>query len=127
MFGMFLPAGGMDVFIHQLAFAGWAGLLVTGLNLIPVGQLDGGHIAYALLGRQRARILGYVMLAVMAGLAFIWQGWILWLVILFMASRLQDMPLDDVTRLTPRQRVFAVAMLVLFALTFVPVPLTLVN
>jgi hypothetical protein len=63
----------------------------------------------------------------MAGLAFIWQGWILWLVILFMASRLQDMPLDDVTRLTPRQRVFAVAMLVLFALTFVPVPLTLVN
>jgi membrane-associated protease RseP (regulator of RpoE activity) len=127
VFGMVLPSGGMDVFIHQLAFAGWAGLLVTGLNLIPVGQLDGGHIAYALLGRQRARILGYAMLAVMVGLVFLWNGWILWLLILFLAVRLQDMPLDDVTRLTRRQRFFAALMLVVFALTFVPVPLTFVN
>lgn len=127
VFGMFLPSGGLDVFIHPLAFAGWAGLLVTGLNLIPVGQLDGGHIAYALLGRQRSRILGYVMLAAMVGLAFLWNGWILWLVILFMAVRLQDMPLDDVTQLTPRQAAFAAFMLIVFALTFVPVPLSLVN
>jgi membrane-associated protease RseP (regulator of RpoE activity) len=127
VFGMFLPSGGLDVFIHPLAFAGWAGLLVTGLNLIPVGQLDGGHIAYALLGRQRARILGYVMLAMMVGLAFLWNGWILWLLILLLAVRLQDTPLDDVTQLTPRQRIFAAAMLILFALTFVPAPLTFVN
>jgi membrane-associated protease RseP (regulator of RpoE activity) len=127
VFGRFLPSGGMDVFVHQLAFAGWAGLLVTGLNLIPVGQLDGGHIAYALLGQRRARILGYIMLAMMVGLVFLWQGWILWLIILFFAVRLQDMPLDDVTTLSPRQRAFAVAMLILFVLTFVPMPLTLVN
>jgi membrane-associated protease RseP (regulator of RpoE activity) len=127
VFGMFLPSGGMDVFIHQLAFAGWAGLLVTGLNLIPVGQLDGGHIAYALLGRERARVLGYVMLVVMVGLVFLWVGWILWLLILFLAVRLQDMPLNDITQLTPRQRIFASFMLILFALTFVPIPLTFVN
>ncbi len=127
VFGMYLPAGGLDVFIHPLAFAGWAGLLVTGLNLIPVGQLDGGHIAYALLGRQRARILGYVIVGMMVGLAVVWQGWILWLVILFMAVRLQDTPLDDITQLTPRQRAFGIVMLIIFALTFVPVPLTFVN
>ncbi len=117
----------MDVFIHQLAFAGWAGLLVTGLNLIPAGQLDGGHIAYALLGPQRAKVLGWAMLAVMVGLSFLWTGWVLWLVLLVLATRMQDMPLDEITELTAGQKVLAVAMLVLFVLVFVPVPLTIVQ
>jgi membrane-associated protease RseP (regulator of RpoE activity) len=127
VFGRWLPSGGVDVFIHQLAFAGWAGLLVTGLNLIPAGQLDGGHIAYALLGRRRAKILGWVMLGAMAVLSFFWTGWLLWLFLLFLATRLQDAPLDDITDLTDRQKVFAAAMLVLFVLVFVPVPLTIVQ
>lgn len=127
VFGRWLPSGGIDVFIHQLAFAGWAGLLVTGLNLIPAGQLDGGHIAYALLGPKRARVLGWVMLGAMVGLSFLWTGWVLWLVLLLLATRLQDMPLDDITELTDRQKVFAAAMLVLFVLVFVPVPLTIVQ
>ena len=127
VFGRWLPSGGTDVFIHQLAFAGWAGLLVTGLNLIPAGQLDGGHIAYALLGPKRAKMLGWVMLGVMAALSFLWTGWLLWLVLLLLATRLQDMPLDEITDLTDSQKVIAVAMLVLFVLVFVPVPLTIVQ
>ncbi len=127
MFGRWLPSAGMDVWVHQLAFAGWAGLLVTGLNLIPAGQLDGGHIAYALLGPKRARILGWVMLGVMAVLSFVWTGWLLWLVLLLLVTRIQDSPLDDVTELTDRQKLFAAAMLVVFVLVFVPVPLTIVQ
>jgi membrane-associated protease RseP (regulator of RpoE activity) len=127
IFRMWLPSGGMDVFIHQLAFAGWAGLLVTGLNLIPAGQLDGGHIAYALLGPQRARMLGWLMMGVLGALSFVWTGWLLWLVLLLLATRLQDMPLDDVTELTDGQRIVAAAMLMLFLLVFVPVPLTVVQ
>ena len=124
MFGRFLPSGGEDVFIHQLAFAGWAGLLVTGLNLMPAGQLDGGHIVYALLGARRARIVTWAMIAVMAGLCFVWNGWILWLVLLLLFARLQDMPLDDITELTGGQKAWAALMMVLFVLVFVPAPLT---
>ncbi len=126
-FGKWYPSGGMDVIVHQLAFAGWAGLLVTGLNLIPAGQLDGGHIAYALLGPKRAKVLSWVMVGAMAALSFLWTGWLIWLALLLLATRLQDMPLDDLTRLTTGQKVLAAAMLVLFVLVFVPVPLTVVQ
>lgn len=125
-FGRWLPSGGMDVMVHQLAFAGWAGLLVTGLNLIPAGQLDGGHITYALLGPKRAKVLSWIMIGVMAGLSFLWTGWLLWLVLLLVATRMQDMPLDDVTQLTGQQKLLAAAMLVVFVLVFVPVPLKIV-
>lgn len=127
MFGRFLPSGGEDVFIHQVAFAGWAGLLVTGLNLLPVGQLDGGHIAYALLGRRRARVLGWIVMAGLAGLSLVWNGWLLVLGLLLLVGRVQDMPLDDITELTGRQKLLAFGMGLLLVLVFVPVPLVVVG
>jgi len=126
MFGKFLPSGGEDVFIHPIAFAAWAGLLVTGLNLIPAGQLDGGHIVYALLGRKGARIATWGVLAALVGLSFLWSGWVLWLGLVFLFSRFQDMPFDDLTELTRAQRAFAVGMIAIFFLVFTPIPLTLV-
>ena len=126
-FGRLLPSGGEDVLIGQVAMAGWAGLLITGLNLIPAGQLDGGHILFALLGPARARVVTWVVLAALAGLAILWQGWLIWLVLIFVFSRFQDSPLDDLTSLTRGQRILAVLMLALFLLVFTPIPFKVVQ
>jgi membrane-associated protease RseP (regulator of RpoE activity) len=125
--GEFLPNDTYDVFMNQMTLAGWLGLLVTGLNLIPVGQLDGGHVLYSLVGRYARRayypvIGGMVVLAVMAP-----QIWGFWVVILFFLGRLYAPPLDDITTLDPRRRAVAIATLVVFALTFVPLPFTIYN
>jgi len=122
IFGRLLPAGGVDVFLHPAAFAGWAGLLVTGLNLIPAGQLDGGHIVASLLGDQ-ARILTYVLTGGLLLMGFIWQGWFLWALLIFMFGRRRAIPLDDVTPLGMPGKLLVAAMVLLFVLVFTPIPL----
>jgi membrane-associated protease RseP (regulator of RpoE activity) len=125
VYGRWLPSGGVDVMIHPVAFAGWAGLLVTSLNLLPAGQLDGGHAASALLGRH-ARRLNYAIIAACVLLGFVWQGWLLWAGLIYLFSRTRAQPLDDVTPLTSRDRVLAAALLLLFVLTFTPLPMKVV-
>jgi Zn-dependent protease len=125
VFGRYLPSGGEDVFLHPVAFAGWAGLLVTSFNLIPAGQLDGGHIAYALLG-HRTRILNWAMIGALLLMGLLWQGWFLWAFLVFIFSRARVRPMDDVSPLTPVGIVVAVSLLVLFVLTFTPVPLRII-
>ena len=127
IFGRLLPSNGQDVFVHQIAFAGWVGLLVTGLNLIPAGQLDGGHIVYALFGEKIANIFLWTVLAVLVALAFLWQGWIIWVVLIFFLGRLRAEPLDDLTQLTSRQRVLAMAMILVFFLVFTPIPMRVIK
>ena len=126
VFGRFLPSGGEDVLLHPVALAGWAGLLVTSLNLIPAGQLDGGHIATALLG-PKARYLTWAIVGIVLLLGIWWRGWLLWAVLIFVFSRVQAAPLDDISPLTPSQVAFAVLLLVLFALLFAPLPLQVVG
>jgi len=79
----FKEAGpGMDVIFHPIAFAGWVGMLVTSLNLIPLGQLDGGHIAYAVFGSKSRAATKIVMgMLALAGI-FFWAGWMIWFLIL---------------------------------------------
>lgn len=122
VFGRWLPSGGVDVYLHPVAFAAWAGLFVTGLNLIPAGQLDGGHIAYALVG-ERARHLTMAIIVALLLMGLVWPGWLLWSALLFFLGRTFAAPLDDITRLDRRRLVLAVAMLVVFVLIFTPVPL----
>ena len=117
-----LPTGGRDVILHPIAWAGWAGLLVTALNLIPVGQLDGGHIIYVLLGPKAGKFLPYILGALLL-LGFFWSGWWLWVILLLLLGRFYAEPLDQITTLDPRRRTLAVLALVIFVLVFVPVPL----
>jgi membrane-associated protease RseP (regulator of RpoE activity) len=126
VFGRWLPGGGWDVFIHPVAFAGWAGLLVTSLNLIPAGQLDGGHVLYSLLGDQARLLTWPIILVLLAMGLFLWPGWFLWAGIVFLFGQGHPGSLDRVTRLDGRRKVVAVAVLALLVLTFTPIPLTIV-
>ena len=117
-----LPIGGMDVWISPVAWAGWAGLLVTALNLIPAGQLDGGHVIYTLLGRRSRLLLPFILVALVL-LGFVWQGWWLWAALILILGRFQAEPLDQITTLDPRRVVVAILGLIIFVLVFTPVPL----
>ena len=111
------------IIIHPLGFAGWIGLLVTSLNLIPVGQLDGGHIAYAVFGRK-ANIVSRVVLIALFGLG-IWGSrmWLFWALILFvLLGTKHPPPLDYDSPLDGKRRSMGLMMLVIFIITFIPVP-----
>ena len=125
-FGRLLPSNGEDVFLHPMAWAGWGGLMVTALNLIPAAQLDGGHVARALLGHRGGQWLTYGIIVVLLLMSFLWQGWALWALIILIFARAQVMPLDDITEPTREDKALAAAMLVLFILLFTPVPLQIV-
>ena len=118
-----LPAG-MDVAEHPVAIAAWVGLLITAFNLFPLGQLDGGHAVYALLGRERARrisrIVSWALLALGLFVSSTWLGW--WLVTRFLVG-FGHPPAIVEEPLSPGRRTLAIAALVLFAITFVPLPI----
>ncbi|MBN2557065.1 MAG: site-2 protease family protein [Anaerolineales bacterium] len=122
LLGFPLPFGGRDLFLHPIAWAGWAGLLVTSLNLIPAGQLDGGHVLYVLFG-QRARLSWPVIVGLLILLGTVWSGWYLWAALIFLLGRTYAQPLDDITILDPRRRALAIVGLVVALLVFIPVPL----
>jgi len=119
-----LPAG-KDLLLHPVALAGWLGLLVTALNLFPLGQLDGGHGTYALLGRERAlRLSRLVSWGLLACGLFLSTSWLVWWALTRFLVGLGHPPSWDERSLDPARRAVAIAGLVLFVLTFVPVPIS---
>jgi membrane-associated protease RseP (regulator of RpoE activity) len=116
-------APGMDVFLHPVATAGWFGLFVTFLNLIPVSQLDGGHVSYAFLGRGH-RLLARAFFAILVVLAFTtWPGWFLWVAVLLVFGLDHPPTLDSWTPLDPGRRIASCLTALLFLGTFMTVPL----
>ena len=118
-----LPVGGLDVMIHPVAWAAWGGLLVTAVNLIPAGQLDGGHVVNVLFGPKWTRRIFYVILVVLAGMGFLWSGWWLWAGIIFLLGQRPAEPLDMITPLDTRRKWLGVLALLVFVVTFTPIPL----
>lgn len=127
VFGRFLPDGQQDVNIHMIAFAGWVGLLVTGLNLLPAGQLDGGHIFYALFGRRLSRRVTWGIAGMLFLLGFLWVGWFLWAFLIVIFGQNRAPMLNELTPLSQRQRMIAIAGLILFVLVFTPVPFQIIE
>ena len=108
-----------------MAFAGWAGLLVTMLNLLPIGQLDGGHIAYALFGRRQRLIARIVVLSLIPLGIFLWQGWLIWLVLAFIVRIPHPPTLNDAVPLDNKRKVVGWISLIIFILCFSPAPIRL--
>lgn len=113
---------GYDVMLSPIAFAGWVGFLVTALNLMPMGQLDGGHIAYALFGRGQ-RIVSRVFVAslVVMGIVF-YVGWLVWAALVLIIGIDHPPVADDDIGLDRKRRVIGWVCFFLFIVTFIPVP-----
>jgi membrane-associated protease RseP (regulator of RpoE activity) len=111
-----------DVVLHPIAFAAWFGLFVTSLNLLPIGQLDGGHVAYALWGsRQRMMAVGFVVILVGLGFAG-WPGWFLWAFMAGIWGVGHPPVVDPATPLGRSRTIVGWIALAILALTFAPVP-----
>jgi membrane-associated protease RseP (regulator of RpoE activity) len=124
----------VNVNLSPIAFAGWIGLFVTTLNLLPVGQLDGGHVIYALFPRRHRTIsvlfVISCVLMVLVPLALgynLWWGWLLWAVLVLALGLGHPSTIDRDTPLNPRRAFAAWATVALFIVTFSPVPLSFVQ
>jgi membrane-associated protease RseP (regulator of RpoE activity) len=117
------PPEGYIAVLNPVAFAGWVGFLVTMLNLLPIGQLDGGHILYAMFGKKQHRI-AYLALLGLVILSFFWMGWIIWALLGFFLLRAPHPPtvLDDIP-LDKKRVAIGYLCILIFILCFMPTPI----
>ena len=117
-------SAGHHLVLSPLAFAGWLGLIVTALNLLPIGQLDGGHIAHAVFGTRHARGISLVALACLFLLAlFVWPGLMMWAFVVYFIAGTHDAPAaNDVTPVDFPRQALAYLTFVILLLIIVPVP-----
>jgi membrane-associated protease RseP (regulator of RpoE activity) len=111
-----------SVVVHPVAYGAWIGLLITGINLMPAGQLDGGHIAYALFGVS-VRYVSYAIIGAMILLSFISEAWVVWAILLFLFGRGHPPVVDPSAPLSMAHYGLALAGVLVLILTFVPRPI----
>ena len=115
----FIPG---NAIIHPTLFAGWVGIFLTAVNLLPAGQLDGGHIARAIL-KEKHKYLSWIVIFVLAGLSFFYSGWLMFaiIILLFIGTQHQP-PLNEITPLDTRRKLLGLIILIVFILSFAPIP-----
>lgn len=145
---------GYEIFLHPLAFAGWIGLLVTALNLIPSGQLDGGHIVYSVFSKKWHTIISKLSIAILIILGFGteaifflaneyagfdisatslailnfrgWQGWLIWALILTFLGTKHPPTFYDEVDIGRKRKLIAIGALIIFLICFIPVPIKII-
>jgi len=112
-----------DIILHPVGFAGWIGLFVTAMNMVPVGQMDGGHIFYALFGKRNHRITSIISIALLflVGL-FYWKGWLFWGVLMLVMGFKHPEPIAFEEPLDLKRKKLGIFSFLIFIITFVPVP-----
>ncbi len=112
---------GYDLVLHPMAFAGWLGFFVTAMNLLPLGQMDGGHIAYAIFGKYRKYVtIGIIVTMILLG--FLWQGWFFWVLLIVLLGLRHPKSQDEITQIKTSDKLIAITALVVLILAFIPVP-----
>jgi membrane-associated protease RseP (regulator of RpoE activity) len=108
--------------IHPTLFAGWVGIFLTAVNLLPAGQLDGGHVARAIL-KEKHKYISWVVIFVLAGLSFFYTGWLMFaiIILLFIGTQHQP-PLNEISPLDTRRKLLGLLILIIFILSFAPIP-----
>jgi membrane-associated protease RseP (regulator of RpoE activity) len=115
---------GYAIHLNGVGLAAWFGIFVTVLNLLPIGQLDGGHILYAIVGPY-ARYVSWAVVCLLLVLGFFFLGWFLWAVLGWLTSRRPQIVLDPYTPLDRRSLMIAGIALAIFVLCFMPIPITI--
>jgi membrane-associated protease RseP (regulator of RpoE activity) len=111
-----------DIILHPIGYAGWVGLFVTALNLLPIGQLDGGHIAYALFGKK-SRVIFFAAITAMAFITVFYNpGWLLLVVLFILFGFRHPRPIDDETPLDSGRRLVGALAFAAFLVSFTPAP-----
>ena len=109
--------------IHPTLFAGWVGCFLTSVNLLPIGQLDGGHIARALF-KERQKYVSWAVILTIVALSFVYSGWLFFaFIILFLIGTKHQPPLNEITPLDARRIFIGIIALIIFVLCFAPIPM----
>jgi membrane-associated protease RseP (regulator of RpoE activity)/DNA-directed RNA polymerase subunit RPC12/RpoP len=123
---------GYSLFLHPVAIAAWAALLVTAVNLIPVGQLDGGHVLRAVLGERLHWIVSHILVGIMVLIGFpyynpffVWEGWLIWALLLYFVIMRAGSSgaMNELKPVSGFSKGLAVATMAVFILTVIPIPL----
>ncbi len=117
-----IPPENHDILLNPIAFAGWIGLFVTSINLLPIGQLDGGHITYALIGDSHAFVSKLLIIVLLLLGVLLWEGWLIWgILLVFLGVRHPPVIYWEMSLDRRRKSIGFLALLILL-ITFIPVP-----